>query len=127
MQILVRIIDSDKKSIQNCKNLNNIYIDAHIGNALSPDIKGDEDIVCFNLILHHLIGATEKETRELQKKTIRLWRDRVQYIFINEYIYDSYVVSHMMICGIVTIHIPHMCISLSSFPSLSHRMFLALL
>mgnify|MGYP001166758468 CR=1 FL=1 len=91
MEIFVRIIDSDKKSIQNCKNLNNIYIDAHIGNALSPDIKGDEDIVCFNLILHHLIGATEKETRELQKKTIRLWRDRVQYIFINEYIYDSFV------------------------------------
>jgi hypothetical protein len=91
MEIPVRVIDSDNESIQNCKNLNNSYIDAHIGNALSPDIKGDEDIICFNLILHHLIGATEKETRELQKQSISLWRDRAQYIFINEYIYDSFI------------------------------------
>ena len=87
----VRVIDSDKISIDSVKNLNNSKIEGIIGDALTPDIKGDEDIVCFNLILHHLIGATETETRLLQKQALLAWKNSNSTIFVNEYIYESFV------------------------------------
>jgi SAM-dependent methyltransferase len=86
----VRVIDSDERSIEACARHNIKSIEGVIGDALNPEVKGDEDVVCFNLLLHHLIAKNEHETRELQKKAIVAWRDKVRYVFVNEYIYDSF-------------------------------------
>lgn len=83
-----RVVDSDPISVKTC--LAN-GIDAEIGDALNPCIKGDEDLVCFNLILHHLVGSSEEKTKILQKKAIQAWRGSANYIFINEYIYESFI------------------------------------
>ena len=86
-----RVIDSDKKSIDIVKELKITGIEGVIGDVLNPQINGDESIVCFNLILHHLIGATELQTRELQKKALSAWKNKVDYIFVNEYMYESFL------------------------------------
>ena len=83
-----RVLDSDPISVKAC--LAN-GIDAEIGDALEPKIRGDEDLVCFNLILHHLVGPSEEKTKFLQKKAIQNWRGRANYIFIDEYIYESFI------------------------------------
>ncbi len=86
-----RVIDSDWQSIENCKRDYGDHVEAEVGDALKPQIHGDEDVVCFNLILHHLVGPTEMETRALQKQALIAWREQAKTIFINEYIYDSYI------------------------------------
>ena len=88
----VRIIDSDISAINfTSPSLLHNNVKAILGDALSPEIKGDEEIVCFNLILHHLIGRNESETRELQKKALIQWRSQANFLFVNEYIYESYI------------------------------------
>jgi hypothetical protein len=87
----IRVIDSDLTSIARVKLLGNENIQAELGDALNPEVKGDEDVVCFNLILHHLIGKTERQTRALQKKALLAWKGSGAKLFINEYIYESYV------------------------------------
>jgi hypothetical protein len=87
----VRVIDSDAVSIGKVKALKNISIESEVGDALNPKVKGNEDFICFNLILHHLIGKSEKQTRELQKKALLAWKNTEATIFVNEYIYESYV------------------------------------
>jgi hypothetical protein len=62
-----------------------------MGDALAPEPVGDEGIVCFNLILHHLVGAGEGETRALQLGALRAWHGKGVRIFVNEYIYQSLV------------------------------------
>jgi hypothetical protein len=87
----IRVIDSDKKSIDIVEKKFNKAIEGTLGDALMLNPKGDEGIVCFNLLLHHLIGKTEVETRDLQKKAIMIWLKNVDFIFINEYIYESFI------------------------------------
>jgi SAM-dependent methyltransferase len=87
----IRVIDSDIRAIAYCSNNLSGNIKALLGDALTPNIIGDEEIICFNLILHHLIGKNETETRRLQKKALLEWNKQVKYIFINEYIYESYI------------------------------------
>jgi SAM-dependent methyltransferase len=91
----VIVLDSDEEAVRICKEYksNEIAINAVIGDALNPPRLDDVGIVCFNLILHHLVGKDEAETKELQKKALTYWRDKAQYIFINEYIYDSYILN----------------------------------
>ena len=84
----VRVLDSDIRSIDLCKKKG---IDAIHDDALNPTIVGDESVVCFNLILHHLIGASEQETRRLQEHALSIWRSTAKMIFVNEYIYESYI------------------------------------
>lgn len=84
----VRVFDMDAASIEACRK---IGVDAELGDALAPAIHGDEEIICFNLILHHLIGRTEKITLDLQRKAIMVWRNQARSVFINEYIYESYL------------------------------------
>ena len=64
---------------------------AEIGDALNPAQRGDEDVISFNLILHHLVAATDAETVALQKRAVALWRPLAKAVFVNEYIYDSYI------------------------------------
>jgi hypothetical protein len=87
----VRVIDSDFASIEKVNKLENKNIFGIVGDALNPEIKGDENIVCFNLILHHLIGSNETETRMLQKQALLAWKNANISIFVNEYIYESFV------------------------------------
>ena len=70
-----------------CRDLG---VEARIGDALAPAIEGDEKIVCFNLILHHLVGASERETRALQLKALQRWQGS-GCGFANEDIYQSLV------------------------------------
>lgn len=85
----VRVIDSDETSVDACLRLRDHRIQATVGDALSPEIVGDEFVVCFNLILHHLIGNGDAETRNLQKKALSAWMGNCKYIFVHEYIYES--------------------------------------
>ncbi len=84
----VRVIDVDETSVQACLQAG---VDATRGNALAPSFRGDEDIVCFNLMLHHLVADTEAQTHDLQVQALAAWRDQARTLFVNEYIYESYV------------------------------------
>ncbi len=86
--IRTRVIDMDPASVEACTRAG---VDARLGDALKPEIAGDEAVACFNLILHHLVGRTERETRALQIQALRNWRGRVDAVFVNEYIYESFV------------------------------------
>ncbi len=88
ININAKVIDSDEQSISFCKQHG---VAAIYGDALAPVIVGDEKIVCFNLILHHLIGNSEGQTLKMQVDALSVWRSTVQSIFINEYIYESFI------------------------------------
>lgn len=66
----VKVLDSDEISIQQVNKINNKNIIGIIGDALNPNDINNAKITCFNLILHHLVGASEKETLSLQKKAL---------------------------------------------------------
>ena len=83
----VKVIDTDADSLAACKRTG---IDAKYSDALNPDIVGDEDIVTFNLILHHLVGRSEQATRGMQTAALAAWRRQALAVFVNEYVYDSY-------------------------------------
>jgi hypothetical protein len=83
----VRVLDTDPTSISICREAG--VADAEIGDALAPPIRGDEGVVTFNLILHHLIGDTTRKTRELQIAALRTWRGAADYVYVNEYVYQA--------------------------------------
>ena len=87
----VRVVDTDRQSIENCRKFNAQGVEAHLDDALNPTIRGDEDVICFNLILHHLIGSDEQDTREMQKRALRTWLSKTKFVFVNEYVYDSMI------------------------------------
>ena len=83
----VRVIDLDPISVQSCLDKG---VAALVGNALDPEYHGDEDVVCFNLILHHLVGRSERSTWSLQCQALSHWRSKAQAVFVNEYLYESF-------------------------------------
>jgi hypothetical protein len=87
-QVTIRVMEMDRESIEQCAKRG---IRASYGDALSPPISGDESVVCFNLILHHLVSTTESETENLQTKALHAWRDARCQVFVHEYIYDSFL------------------------------------
>lgn len=84
----LKVIDMDSASVDACKKNG---VQAELGDALAPLIHGDEQVICFNLILHHLISYDEDSTLALQRKAIINWCSPARLIFVNEYIYESYV------------------------------------
>lgn len=82
----VRVLDSDPVSIAGCVSNN---VPGVLGDALHPPVQGDEGVACFNLILHHLIGATEAQTRALQTQALAAWRGKAAFVFVTEYVYDG--------------------------------------
>lgn len=84
----VKVVDMDMASVQACRDSG---IDATQGDALNPTISGDESIVSFNLILHHLVAHSDRATLALQTEALALWQPHVQSVFVNEYIYESYL------------------------------------
>lgn len=87
LKLNVRVIDMDPVSVKEAKK---VGLDAMLGDALAPAKSGDEGIVCFNLILHHLVASTELKTTELQSRALSVWQDVGIKIFVNEYIYESW-------------------------------------
>ena len=86
----VRVLETDNQAINICEQKN---VEAVYGDALKPIIVGDEHIICFNLILHHLVGESEYETYNMQGKALSVWHSSSCVIFINEYIYESFGMS----------------------------------
>lgn len=84
----VRVLDSDPASIEACRN---VGVMAQLGDALAPEVNGSEEVASFNLMLHHLVASSEAATTQLQCRALSVWRDRIQAVFVNEYIYESYV------------------------------------
>lgn len=82
------VVDMDPGSVAACQNRG---VPAEQGDALNPAQHGDEDVVSFNLILHHLVAASDAETEALQKRALSVWRNKAKAVFVNEYIYDSYL------------------------------------
>jgi hypothetical protein len=64
------LIDADPVSVSKAQK---IGVDAGVGDALAPAPSGDEAVVCFNLILHHLVAATDARTRELLSAALAGW------------------------------------------------------
>lgn len=83
----VRVVDADPISVDTAAKSG---VEAVMGNALSWSPLGDESVACFNLILHHLVGAGEQETTRLQMSALAQWKNANVRLFVNEYIYDSY-------------------------------------
>lgn len=83
----VRVIDMDPVSVQQCVSAG---IEAFCEDALNVRRRGDEGVVCFNLILHHLVGTSDKRTALLQKQALCVWKGGKVKLFVNEYIYDSW-------------------------------------
>lgn len=83
----VRVIDMDAASVQTCIQAG---VEANLGDALAPTLRGDEEIACFNLMLHHLVAGSETQTRALQIQALAAWKGQAQALFVNEYIYESY-------------------------------------
>jgi len=86
-ELRVRVLDTDEHSVASCIKSG---IDADLEDALSPSIHEDDEICCFNMILHHLVGKNETQTRLLQCKALYAWVAESRKIFVNEYIYESY-------------------------------------
>lgn len=84
----VRVIDTDLVAIETCLAKG---VDAAVDDALKPKPQGDEDVVVFNLILHHLVGTDELATLNMQRQALGAWINHAKAIFVTEYIYDSYV------------------------------------
>jgi SAM-dependent methyltransferase len=83
----VKVLDTDHNSIAACHAAG---VEAVQGDALDPP-PGDADVVSFNLVLHHLVGASERATRGLQRKALQVWQGRARRVFVNEYIYESFI------------------------------------
>lgn len=88
LKIPVRVVDVDPVSVAKCHENGIKAILADV-TEVPPD--GDEAVVCFNLILHHLVGRDARSTRKLQQAAISRWSAMDVAIFVNEYIYESYV------------------------------------
>jgi hypothetical protein len=85
--IAVRVIDMDPLSVSEAQKLG---VEAMVGDALKPIMKNDEGVVCFNLILHHLVASSDNETLVLQANAVSSWKGNNVKVFVNEYIYESW-------------------------------------
>jgi hypothetical protein len=84
----VRVVDADPVSVATAAKAG---IEAVLGDALAWQPMGDESVACFNLILHHLVGRGEGENRRLQMQALERWKGSGVRLFVNEYIYDSWI------------------------------------
>lgn len=87
----IRVLDLDARSVEIVNESGNSRIEAMLADAINPPIYDDEAVVAINLILHHLVGENEAETRALQEAALSVWREKAEYIFVNEYIYESFI------------------------------------
>jgi hypothetical protein len=88
MGVGARVLDTDPASVEIARRLG---LQAEVDDALQPKRRGDEGIVCFNLILHHLVGKSDSATFALQQKALSAWHSSEARVFVNEYVYESYL------------------------------------
>lgn len=88
--VRARVLDTDPASVVASRNAG---IEAELFDALAPQFADDEEVASFNLILHHLIGASDAKTRQLQVRALETWHGKCQGVFVNEYIYESWFVT----------------------------------
>lgn len=88
----VRVLDMDPVSVASCHQQG---LQAEVGDALAPQHRGDEALAAFNLMLHHLVGADDRATRALQVRALQAWLGRAERVFVNEYIYESYLLPRL--------------------------------
>jgi len=86
--LITRVVDMDPVSVKAAQELG---IEAQVGDAINPIKRADEGVICFNLILHHLVSDSESKTRNLQITALSCWRETGAKIFVNEYIYESWI------------------------------------
>ena len=86
--VKVKVLDSDRQSLNACEQKG---VQTICGDALEPTINGDEEIVCLNLILHHLVGESEHATYKMQGHALAVWHSTATAVFVNEYIYESFL------------------------------------
>ncbi len=86
--VRVRVVDVDPISVTKCMERG---VEASQADAAEVPSRGDEAVICFNLILHHLVGMDSESTRALQVRALARWRRAGLRIFVNEYIYESYI------------------------------------
>lgn len=86
--VRARVVDADPVSVEVASREGNVAV---VGDVLAWIPLGDESAACFNLILHHLVGRGESETLRLQMTALDRWTDAGVRLFINEYIYDSFI------------------------------------
>lgn len=86
--VRVRVVDLDPVSVAKCIERG---IEANQADATEVRACGDEAVICFNLILHHLVAKDSASTRALQVRALSNWRRVGLRVFVNEYIYESYV------------------------------------
>jgi len=84
----VCVLETDLNSIKVCKARG---LDAKFGDATNYFPAEYEKIACFNLVLHHLVAANLSDTYHLQKNTLENWRIKDKVVFVNEYIYESFI------------------------------------
>lgn len=84
----VKVVDMDAESVEQCIARG---LTAVRGDALTYSPSENEKVACFNLILHHLVGNGLKSTRSLQSQALLNWKTEGKQIFVNEYIYESYI------------------------------------
>jgi hypothetical protein len=82
------VLDSDPGSVSACRSAG---IEAELFDAVAPRFRGDEDAATFNLVLHHLVGTSGAKTRALQTLALAAWRQHCRHVFVNEYIYESFL------------------------------------
>jgi hypothetical protein len=78
---VVRVVEMDPVSVENCKVCG---LEAEIGDATNYVPRGDEAVICFNLILHHLVSNTEVDTRRLQSIALRTWAGNSHRLFVKD-------------------------------------------
>lgn len=86
----VRVLDNDPNAVARCNAFDAVRVTAEVGDALAPTIRGDEAVVAFNLVLHHLVGSSEAATKSMQQDALRVWLNHCEYVFVSEYCYESY-------------------------------------
>ena len=86
--LVTRVIDVDPVSVDSSLRLG---VDAILGDALQSVCRNDEGVICFNLILHHLVANSDANTQSLQILALTNWKKEGIKIFVNEYIYDSFI------------------------------------
>lgn len=86
------VLDSDPASVSASRAAG---VEAELFDALAPKFRGDEEIVTFNLVLHHLVAINGKKTRAMQAMALAVWQRHCSNVFVNEYIYESFFVSRL--------------------------------
>ncbi len=98
----VTVLDMDTKSLEIARSKG---LRAELGDALSTRAADDAQVVSFNLVLHHLVTGSWRSTLQMQQGALRnqLSNSGEKRLFVNEYVYESYVLTEFAAWLIFTV------------------------